>query len=263
MDLGLKNKIAIVAASSKGLGRACAFSLASEGAKVTIFSRKKDEIEKTASEIRKSTGAEILPLSADVSVKHDIERVVNSTIERFFDVDIVVNNAGGPPFGYFDDFDLDQWQHAVELNLFSTINMINLTLPFMKKNNWGRIINITSISVKQPIDGLILSNTVRSGIIGLAKTLSNELASYKITVNNVCPGRILTDRIVQLANNRAESQNKNYDDVIRDMEKDIPLGRLGKPEELGSYVAFLASEKASYITGTTLQVDGGAVKSIY
>lgn len=263
MNLGLKNKVAIVAASSKGLGRACAMSLASEGAKVTIFSRNQSKIQKTASEISNSTGTEVLPLCADVSVKKDIERVVKSTIDRFSGIDIVVNNAGGPPFGYFGDFDLSQWQQAVELNLFSTINMINFALPYMKNKNWGRIINITSISVKQPISGLILSNTVRSGVVGLAKTLSNELAPYNITVNNVCPGRILTDRIIQLANNRAASRKKTYDAVIKDMEKDIPLGRLGKPEELGDYVAFLASERASYITGTTLQVDGGAVKSVY
>jgi len=263
MDLGLKNKIAIVAASSKGLGKACALALAAEGAKVAIFSRNKNDIHNTAEEIKKNTGSEILSLSADVSDQKDIKYVVDSTLKRFSDINIIVNNAGGPPFGHFKDFDIQQWQKAVELNLFSTINLINSSLPFMKKNQWGRIINITSISVKQPIDGLILSNTVRSGVIGLAKTLSNELADYNITVNNVCPGRILTDRIVQLANKRASTQNKSYQEVINDMERDIPLRRLGKPDELASYVAFLASERSSYITGTTLQVDGGLVKSIY
>lgn len=263
MELGINDKVAVVAASSKGLGKACALELAKEGAKVVVFSRNKDDIEKTATEIQSKTDTEVVPLTADVTKPEQINSVITATLERFSTIHILVNNAGGPPFGHFDDFTISDWQSAVELNLYSTINMTNLVLPHMRSNNWGRIINITSVAVKQPIDGLILSNTVRSGVIGLAKTLSNELAEYNITVNNVCPGRILTDRIIQLARQRSENQSRGYQEIIEDMEKDIPLGRLGDPDELGSVVTFLASEKASYVTGTTLQVDGGLLKGIY
>lgn len=263
MDLGLKDKVAVVAASSKGLGKACAFELAKEKAKVTIFSRNKEEIEKTALEISEKTGSRVIPLAADVTNPADLNRVVKITIDKNSAIHILVNNAGGPPFGYFEDFDSVQWQKAFELNLLSTINLTRLVLPCMKKQKWGRIINITSIAVKQPIDGLILSNTVRSGVIGFAKSLSNEVARENITVNNVCPGRILTDRIVELAKQRVESQGKSYQEIIEDMEKDIPAGRLGDPDELASLVAFLSSEQSSYITGTTIQADGGLLKGTY
>lgn len=262
MDLNLKNKTAIVAASSKGLGKACAMELAMEGSNVVIFSRNKEKIEHAAKDIRKQTGSEVLALTADVTNNSQIQQVVDQTLDTFSKIDILVNNSGGPPFGYFEDFSISDWQDAVELNLFSSINMTKLVLPSMKMNNWGRIVNITSIAVKQPIDGLILSNTVRSGVIGLAKSLSRELGKFNITVNNVCPGRIQTDRIIQLARERSSKQNKTYQEVIESMQSDIPLGRLGDPEELASLVTFLASEKASYITGTTIQADGGLTKSL-
>lgn len=263
MELGINGKVAVVAASSKGLGKACALELSKEGAKVVVFSRNKDDIENTATEIQSKTNSEVVPLTADVTKTDQINSVITATLERFSTIHILVNNAGGPPFGHFDDFTINDWQSAVELNLYSTINLTNLVLPYMKSNNWGRIINITSVAVKQPIDGLILSNTVRSGVIGLAKTLSNELAEHNITVNNVCPGRILTNRIIQLARQRSVDQSRGYQEIIEDMEKDIPMGRLGDPDELGSVVTFLASEKASYVTGTTIQVDGGLLKGLY
>ena len=263
MDLGLKDKVAIVPASSKGLGRAVALGLASEGAKVVICSRNSEEIEAAAKEINKQTSSEILPIQADVSNQLDLENIVSRTIDRFGTVHILINNAGGPPFGYLDDFNMEQWQRAIELNLFSTIKLSKLVTPFMKNQNWGRIINITSIAVKQPLDGLILSNTSRAGVIGFAKTISNELAKHNILVNNVCPGRIFTDRIKSLASLRAEKDGKTFEQTIEAMQTDIPLGKIGTPEEFANMVVFLASEKASYITGNTIQIDGGLLKGIF
>jgi len=262
MNLGIKDKVAIVEASSKGLGKAAAFGLAREGVKLTICARGKDELEKTADEIRKETSVDVLAVPADVSRTEDIHKVVSGTLDKYHRVDIIVNNAGGPPPGAFHDFTLEDWQKAVELNLFSTITFCREVLPLMKENNWGRIVNITSMSVKQPVDNLILSNTVRAGVVGLSKTLSNEFASFNITVNNVCPGRIYTDRITQLAHDRARKEGMSFDEVISAMERDIPMGRIGRPEELANLIVFLASERASYITGTTIQVDGGVTMGI-
>ncbi|HYL44389.1 MAG TPA: SDR family oxidoreductase [Ktedonobacteraceae bacterium] len=174
-----------------------------------------------------------------------------------------MNNAGGPPFGSFETFNDAQWQAAFELNLLSTVRLIRLVLPHMRQEHGGRIINIVSTSVKQPIDGLLLSNTIRLGVVGLAKTLSIELAPDNITVNNVCPGRILTDRLRQGASVQAKiAQGISEAEALSDLAKDIPLGRVGKPEELGALVAFLASQQAAYITGTTIQVDGGLVRAV-
>jgi len=263
MDLGLKDKVAIVPASSKGLGRAVALGLALEGANVVICSRNKEEIKTTAKEISEQTSSEVLPIKADVSDQTDLENLVKKTTDAFGTVHILINNAGGPPFGYFDDFDMHQWQKAIELNLFSTIKLTKLVTPYMKNQNWGRIINITSIAVKQPLDGLILSNTSRAGVIGFAKTISNELAKYNILVNNVCPGRIFTDRIKSLASSRAKKYNKSFEDVIEAMQTDIPVGKIGTPAQFANMVVFLASEKASYITGNTIQIDGGLLKGIF
>ncbi len=264
MDLGIKNKVAIVAASTKGLGLAVALNLASEGALVTICSRDRDNLKSAKHKVENETGTQVLAIQADVSKDKDIEQVISKTLEIHpGGIDILVNNAGGPPYGMFEDFDIDTWQSAIELNLFSTIRFSKKVIPFMKRNNWGRIVNITSFAVKQPQDGLILSNTVRAGIIGLAKTLSNEMAKHNILINNVCPGIILTDRIIYLAEERAKKQNKTYDQVIDDMNKKIPIGRIGNPEEFSNLLVFLCSEKNSYITGTTIQIDGGLVQSIF
>ena len=263
MDLGIRDKVAIVAASSRGLGKAVALGLAEEGVKLTICSREKESLEKTAEEIRAKTGVEVLVVQADVSRIEDIKNIVSETINRYSTVDILVNNAGGPPFGNFLDFSHKDWQKALELNLLSTINFTKEVIPYMRQQKWGRIINITSVAVKQPIDGLILSYTTRAGVTGFAKTVSNEFARDNILVNNVCPGRILTDRIIHLAEDRAKRDKKNFEDVINSMEQDLPIGRIGKPEELADLVVFLASERASYITGTTIQVDGGIVKGIF
>ena len=263
MDLGIRDKIAIVAASSRGLGKAVAMGLAEEGVNLTICARGKDQLKKTAEEIRSKTGSNVLAIDADVSNTDDIKRVVSETLNKYSQLHILVNNAGGPPLGYFESFSLEDWQKALELNLLSTITFIQEAISHMKKQKWGRVVNITSVAVKQPIDGLILSNTSRAGVIGLTKTLSNEYARDNILFNNVCPGRIRTDRIIQLAEGRAKEANISIEEVLSAMEKDIPIGRIGKPKELADLVIFLASERASYITGTTIQVDGGVVKGIF
>lgn len=262
MDLGLKDKAAIVCASSRGLGKAVALGLAEEGVNLTICARGNEELQKTEEEIRSKTSAQVLAIQGDVAKPADIKKIVTETLNKYSTIHILVNNAGGPPLGNFVEFTPDDWQRALELNLISTINFIREVLPVMKKQKWGRIINITSVAVKQPIDGLILSNTARAGVIGLTKTLSNEFARENILFNNVCPGRILTDRIVELARARAEKTGMSIENVFTSMENDIPVGRIGKPRELADLVVFLASERASYITGTTIQVDGGVVKGI-
>jgi 3-oxoacyl-[acyl-carrier protein] reductase len=263
MDLGLQDKVAIVMAASKGLGRACATALAAEGARVTIGARGTQALEKTAQEIQKATMSQVLAVPTDVTKAEDVEAIVAATIGEFGHIDILVNNAGGPPAGNFASFGDAQWQAAFELNLLSTVRLVRLVLPHMRKTGSGRIITIVSTSVKQPIDGLLLSNAIRSGVVGLAKTLSVELAPDNITVNNVCPGRILTDRLRQIYHiNERVQQGVSEEAVLKEMAQDVPMGRVGKPEELGALVAFLASQQAAYITGTTIQVDGGLVRSL-
>lgn len=262
MDLGIKGKVALVAASSKGIGKAVALGLAEEGANLSIFSRSKDEIERTASEIKSRFPVEVVVSAADVANGKEVDGVIERTADRFGKIHILINNAGGPPFGFFGDFGQQDWKDALELNLLSGVYLARKTVPFMKKQNWGRIVNITSIAVKQPIDGLILSNTARAGLTGFAKSLSNELAENNILVNNICPGRIYTDRIRALAEKRASQSGVEYEEAIREMENDIPLRRIGSPEELAALACFLASEKASYMTGTTIQVDGGLLRGL-
>ena len=263
MDLGLRDKVALVMAASKGLGRASAAALAAEGARVTIGARDARVLEKTAQEIQQATGSRVLAVPTDVTRAEDMEAIVAATAREFGRIDILVNNAGGPPAGKFDSFGDAQWQAAFELNLLSTVRLIRLVLPHMRKTGSGRIITIVSTSVKQPIDGLLLSNAIRSGVVGLAKTLSVELAPDNITVNNVCPGRILTDRLRQIYRiNERVQQGVNEEAVLKEMAHEIPMGRVGKPEELGAFVAFLASQQAAYITGTTTQIDGGLVRSL-
>jgi 3-oxoacyl-[acyl-carrier protein] reductase len=263
MDLGLQDKVAIVMAASKGLGRACATALAAEGARVTIGARGTQALEKTAQEIQKATRSRVLAVPTDVTKAKDVEAIVAATVGEFGRIDILVNNAGGPPAGNFASFGDAQWQAAFELNLLSTVRLVRLVLPHMRKTGSGRIITIVSTSVKQPIDGLLLSNAIRSGVVGLAKTLSVELAPDNITVNNVCPGRILTDRLRQIYHiNERVQQGVSEEAVLKEMAQDVPMGRVGIPEELGALVAFLASQQAAYITGTTIQVDGGLVRSL-
>lgn len=263
MDLGLKGKIALVTAASKGLGYACAAALATEGTLVTINSRSKETVELAAQKIERETGGRVLAVVADVAREEEIEALVAATVQKFGPIDILVNNAGGPPAGRFEALSDAQWQSAFEVNLLSAVRLIRFVLPYMRQRGGGRIINIVSTSVKEPIAGLLLSNAVRPGVVGLAKTLSVELAPANITVNNVCPGRFLTDRIRQGHMVREKiTQGMSEPEALNSLAKDIPMGRIGNPEELGALVAFLASAQAGYITGTTLQIDGGLTRSL-
>lgn len=257
MDLGIRGKVALICAASKGLGYASALCLAREGAKVAICSRSREAIEAAAEAIQKETGAEVLSLVADVTSADDLTRIVEETTAQWGGIDILVPNSGGPPAGTFETLDEEKWQMALDSTLFSTTRLIRLVLPHMKAQAWGRIIVITSTSARQPIPGLLLSNSIRAGVLGLLKTLSAEFALYGITVNNVAPGSFATDRIAHLLNIRAKDAGTTVEEARKVMESRIPMGRLGQPEELGQAVTFLASNSACYITGQTLLVDGG------
>ncbi len=263
MDLGLKGKVAIVCASSEGLGKASAWSLAREGATVVLCSRRKDAVEATAKEIRDGTKVDVLPLVADVTVPSDIKHTVKETVDKYGTVHILVNNAGGPPTGDILSLGDEQWQKAHDLTLMSMVRTTREVLPLMIKQKWGRIITITSFVAKQPVDELILSDTIRPGILGLTKVLANQNAKYNITANSICPGNILTKRQEELSRSRASGKNITVEEYIAGQSKSIPAGRYGKPEEIGDVVAFLASERASYITGVNLLVDGGLTKGIH
>ncbi len=262
MDLGLKNKVALVAASSQGLGRACAQVLSTEGAKVGICARNDKILRATADEIARGTGNQVLAIVADLSSTRDCTRVVQETVDFFGALQVLVTNNGGPPAGDFFDFDDNAWYRAVDLTLMSAIRLIRMAVPHMREHKWGRIINIASVSVKEPLDNLTLSNTMRPGVVGMARTLANQLATDGITVNNVLPGYILTDRVIQLAETQARAQGKSRDEVLTGFADPVPVGRVGKPEELAAVVAFLASEQAAYINGTSILVDGGRYKGL-
>lgn len=257
MDLGLRNKVALVAAASKGLGYATALGLAREGAKVAICSRTEADIQDAAGRIAEETGAEVISFAADVTDKDAIQRVVEETAAKLGGLHILIPNSGGPPAGTFETLDEEKWRLGLDSTLYTTTRMIQAALPHLKEAQGGRIIVITSTSVRQPIAGLLLSNTFRAGIVGLLKTLSQEFAPYGITVNNVAPGSYDTDRLKHLHQRVADQQGISFDEARRQAEQKIPLGRLGRPEELANMVVFLASEAASYITGQTILVDGG------
>lgn len=260
MDLGLTGKVALVAAASKGLGFGVAKALAENGAKVSICSRSADEIEATAKTLTDDFGAETLATACDVTNPADIENWINRTVEKWGAVDILLVNAGGPPTGNFKDISDAQWQSAFELTLMSTVRMIRAALPHMK--NGGAILTVTSSSVKEPIPRLALSTVMRSGVVGLVKTLADELAGDGIRVNNLIPGRIDTDRVAQLDRNNAEKLGITPEEVRAQSVAKIPLKRLGTIDDFGAAGAFLLSPAASYITGATLQVDGGSMRSI-
>ncbi|HNT56697.1 MAG TPA: SDR family oxidoreductase [Syntrophales bacterium] len=262
MDLGLKGKVVLVSGGSMGLGKAVALEMGREGARVAIGSLDDAYLAAAAEEVREKTGAEAIAVPADVSDPGQAKGFVRKALEHFGTVDILVNNAGGPPSVGFLDIDDKLWEYGFRLNLLSTIVMTREAVPVMKEKKWGRIINMTSISVKQPIDGLMLSNTIRSGVIGFAKTLSNELAPFNVTVNSVCPGYTLTDRVRNLAKTIAERENTTPEAVIGKWEEAIPMKRLGTPEDFAALVTFLASEQAGYITGAAIQIDGGWYKGV-
>ncbi len=258
MDLGLHGRVALVTAASKGMGKACALGFAAEGARVAMCARTESELRAAADEVRAKTGAEVLAVAADVTRAEDVRRLVARTREAFGGVDVLVANCGGPARGDFDEVTDEQWYGAFEVSLLSVVRLVREVVPLMRQKRWGRILTIQSVSVKQPVEGLLLSNAVRPGVAGLAKTLSAQLGRDNITVNVVCPGRIMTDRFL----GGARQAGLPVDAYVTQASRDVPLGRIGTPEEFASVVVFLASERAAYVTGVTLQVDGGLVRGI-
>lgn len=261
MDLGLKGRVALVAASSRGLGRACAVAFAREGADVAVCARGKDALRDAEAELVE-LGVRVHATVADLAIAEDCRRFVQGAAEALGRVDVLVNNCGGPPSGAFDSFGEEDYRRALDLNLLSTVRMSYAAIPAMRRNRWGRIVNLTSVAAKQPLEGLVLSNTARTAVLGFAKTLATALAREGITVNTVCPGPTLTDRIRSLATQRGEREGIAVEQALAAYTSDIPMSRLGKPEEIAALVVFLASEPASFITGTTIQVDGGLVRAL-
>lgn len=262
MDLQLKGKTALVLAASKGLGKACAAALVAEGADIIIGARNAATLERTAEELRAAGKGRVMAVPVDVTDPHQATDIVSAAATTFGKIDILINNAGGPPFAPFESFDETQWQKAFELSLLSTVRFSRLVIPHMRRTGSGRIINIVSLSVKTYVPNSVLSTSMRMGVIGMAKMLATELGPDNITVNNVAPGSILTDRLKQTMTPTGPG-SPSFDEIMAQRTREIPLGRIGKPEELAALVAFLASPLAGYITGTTIQVDGGAIKSPY
>ncbi len=262
MDLGIKDRVALVTGASGGLGLAAATALAAEGARVAINSRSLANLEKAAAQLKDIIGHSPTIAAGDLSIEGVPEKIVDEVKARIGKIDILVVNAGGPPPGKFLQHTKEAWRQSAELTLFSAINLVRASVPDMINARWGRIIFITSVAVKQPIDNLIISNTLRAGVTGFAKSISNELAASGITVNTVCPGYTDTERLKVLAGNIASSTGKSIEEAYRGWTGAIPAGRVGKPEELAALIAFLASEKASFITGAAIPVDGGYCKGL-
>jgi len=264
MDFGLNGKAAAVSASSQGLGFACALELAREGASVAICSRDHARIEDAARRLREAVpGAKIHAAVVDLSSDDSCGRFVEDAAAAFGRLDILVTNSGGPPPGSFDQLSVAELRRSVDASLMAPIAMIHAAVPHMRARKWGRIVNILSITVKQPKTNLLISSTMRTGVMGYARTIANDLARDGITVNNVAPGYTRTERLDELAEHTSKTQDRKIEDVLAEWERVIPAQRLGRPEELAAVVAFLASERASYLTGTTIQVDGGWVQSLY
>ena len=262
MNLGLKGKRVIVMASSKGLGKATATQFAKEGASVFISSRSEEELQVTVAEIRKvSENEQVFYQVCDVTKEEDIQSLFNTATKQLGGVDILVNNAGGPTAGGFDQVSDSDWINSFEKNLLSYIRTIRLALPHMREQNFGRIVNISSSSTKEVIDGLILSNTFRLGMVGLSKTLARENAKYNIMINTVGPGRIQTDRVTELDEIAANTKQVSLEEIRQGNREAIPIGRYGEPEEFAKVITFLCSEANSYMTGQSLVVDGGSLKA--
>lgn len=263
MDLGLKGKVALVAAASQGLGRAVADELAAEGASLILCARNEAKLNSACDEIRQRTGCDVFAIPADLSVTTDIEKLIQAGLKEFKQIDILVTNIGGPPAGTFENLGREAWEHATRSLLTSVLDLTRLVLPGMKERRSGRILNITSIAAKQPVENLILSNSLRAAVTGFAKTLADEVAEFGITVNNIMPGYTLTERVEQLSHSVAEKDGVKAEDVKRRWEAAIPMKRLGRPEEFAALAAFLVSDRASYITGTSVAVDGGWIRSLF
>jgi 3-oxoacyl-[acyl-carrier protein] reductase len=262
MELGIKGKTALVTGASAGLGFAAAMSLAEEGVRVAINSRSIENLEGAAKKIKRKTGDYPVIIEGDLTVEGTAEEIVARTVEKLGAVDILVSNAGGPPAGKFLEHAKEAWRASANLTLYSAIDLAREVIPNMIEKKWGRIIFITSVAVKQPVENLIISNALRAGVTGFAKSISNELASYGITVNSVCPGYTETERLKELARYQSETTGRSVDEIYGDWKINIPAGRLGTPGELASLIAFLASDRASYITGTSISVDGGLAKGL-
>jgi 3-oxoacyl-[acyl-carrier protein] reductase len=262
MDLGLKNRVAVVAASSQGIGRATAEAFAAEGCRVAMCARNPQTLQAAADKIRKEHGVEVLAEAFDVTDAAAVGRFVAAVAKKFGTVDICVTNAGGPPAKGFLSASLEEWQRALELNFLSTVYFAREVIPHMQRQRWGRIITLTSITTKQPVADLVLSNAVRAAVVGLVKSLANEFGKDGILVNNVGPGFTATDRLKELAKTRAVATGKTEQDLFDGWAADAPLKRLGQPREVAETIVWLASERASYITGQTLLVDGGIYKGL-
>lgn len=263
MDYQLRGRVALVNAASRGLGRAIAEALAAEGARLVISSRDNAAISQAARDIAAAHRAEVVPVAADVAVAGAAEHLVDAAVDRFGGLDILVNNSGGPPGGTFTDFDDAAWQQAFDLLLLNVVRMVRAALPHLRASGAGRIINVASSSVKEPIPGLILSNSLRAAVAGLAKSLADELAPDQITVNTVLPGRILTDRLRGPFVESARQAGMDVDELARaEVAKEVPLGRVGEPSDLANLVAFLCSAPAAYLTGLAVAVDGGKIRAM-
>jgi 3-oxoacyl-[acyl-carrier protein] reductase len=262
MDLGIKGKVALVAASSKGIGRAIAEELADNGAALVMCARGERDLRAAAAAIRESYGVEVLEVVADISRQSDRGRVTGAALDRFGSVDILVTNSGGPPSGTFDALSAEMWSDAAGLLLTSTVELTRAVLPGMKEKRWGRILNVTSIAAKQPVDGLMLSNSLRAAVHGFARTLANEVAPFGITVNNILPGYTRTDRVISLARQASETKGIPVEQSYKAWEEQVPMGRLAEPREIAAVAAFLVSERASYVTGGSIAVDGGWIRSL-
>jgi len=262
MELGIKNKTAVIFAASKGLGKAAAVSLAKEGCKIAISSSNRINIESAAEEIRKETESEVFPAVVDLEHPEQINEFLDLVFKKWGKVDILVTNVGGPPVKSFEETTNEEWQKYYNIIVMSVIASIRKVLPGMQKQNWGRIINITSSAVKQPFPGLIFSNSLRSAVVGLTKTLSQEYGKYNIHFHNVAPGFFKTEGLERIVTKRVEA-GENRDKIYTEWEKVVPLNRIGKPEELAALITFLASEQAGYMTGNTILADGGKFAGMY
>jgi 3-oxoacyl-[acyl-carrier protein] reductase len=262
METGLKNRVAIVAASSQGLGRATAEAFAAEGCRVAICSRNREALSAVAENLRSRYNTEVLAEAFDVTDADAVRDFVNIVVGKFGSTDICVTNAGGPPAKGFLATTIEEWRRAIDLNFLSTVYFAHQVIPHMQKKKWGRIITITSVTTKQPIGDLVYSNAVRAAVVGLVKSLANEFGKDGILVNNVGPGFTATDRLKELARSRSAALNKSEKEVFEGWAADAPLKRLGEPRELADTIVWLASERASYITGQTVLVDGGLYKGL-
>ena len=265
MNLNLKNKNAIVCASSQGLGKAAALDLAEEGVNLAICSRDQDKINKVKEEIHQKINSEIkvLALKVDLDSPDEIQAFYKQVENDLGSVDILVNNNGGPPPSTFEQLSDDDWQKAFNSTMMSCLRLSKLVMPNMKKNGWGRIINISSVSVKTPVNGLFLSNSLRMGVLGWAKALSDELAPHGITVNTVCPGYTRTERVEAILETQSNSSGLKKEEIEKSIAENIPMKRVGEAEDLAGLITFLASEKADYMTGLAIQVDGGSARTFY